>query len=98
MTSVQNVAFASGDSVRSRCDVNDVFAQPLVKSRSVRISGGRKVLRLELVVWDALDRAAGNRGINLNTLCESIAAEKPDGMTMASALRNFALLYYKNSA
>ena len=65
-----------------------------MKKRSVTLSGHRTSILLEPECWEALERAAGARGLSLAGLIAGVDADRVKNESaggLASALRVFAL-------
>jgi predicted DNA-binding ribbon-helix-helix protein len=63
-----------------------------ITSRNVRVGGRRTSLRLEPEFWEALQEIAAARRTGVDALIDAIAAERPAGRSLTSAVRVFVFL------
>ena len=66
-------------------------------NRNVRIEGRRTSLRLEPVMWDALDEICHRERITQHQLCETIYNFK-HASSLTAAVRVFVVNYYRAAA
>ena len=65
--------------------------------RNVTIEGRRTSLRLDPIMWDALDEICHRETITRNRLCETIYKFK-HASTLTAAIRVFVVNYYRAAA
>jgi predicted DNA-binding ribbon-helix-helix protein len=65
-------------------------------TRNIWIGDHRTSVRLEHEHWELLVHIAHREKVNLNVLCSEIAATKPEGRSLTSALRVFVSTYFRN--
>jgi len=70
--------------------------EPGLITRNIWIGDHRTSVRLEHEHWELLVHIAHREKINLNELCSGIAARKPEGRSLTSALRVFVSTYFRN--
>ena len=63
-------------------------------SRNIYVNGHRTSMRLEPEVWRALEDIAGFESQSINALC-TLVHKLPRNGSLASGMRTFAMLYYK---
>jgi len=68
-----------------------------LSSRNVTIAGRRTSLRLENEIWDGLDEICQREALSLAELC-SIIENRRHGASRTSAVRVFALTYFRAAA
>ncbi len=86
-----------------------IGSEPLV-SRTVAIDGQQTALRLEPLVWDALDDIGRRERLSVDTLCTRLekqikdlaisrdaAATEATDMSLVAALRVFTIAYYRRA-
>lgn len=66
-------------------------------TRNVTVSGHRTSVRMEPVMWDALDEISEREGRTINEICTFIERRKED-ISLTAALRVLILTYYKEAA
>ncbi|KZC97013.1 hypothetical protein AUP43_15235 [Oceanibaculum pacificum] len=62
--------------------------------RNVKVSGRRTSVSLEVAVWDALAEICTREDMTIDLLCDAIEARRRSA-SLASALRIFALVYFR---
>lgn len=75
---------------------SDVVPKSTIAKHSVYIRGQKTSISLEDVFWDALGEIASERNITRKELLEEVDQQR-DG-NLSSALRVFALRYYRTDA
>jgi predicted DNA-binding ribbon-helix-helix protein len=66
-----------------------------VSKRSITIAGHRTSISLEAPFWEALADIAKNRRVSIAALVAEIDRDREDGTNLSSALRLFALGWYR---
>jgi predicted DNA-binding ribbon-helix-helix protein len=66
-----------------------------VSKRSITIAGHRTSIALEAPFWEALIEIAASRGISVPALVAEIDRGRPDDTNLSSALRMYALRWYR---
>lgn len=62
--------------------------------RNVKVSGRRTSVSLEVAVWDALAEICAREDMTIDLLCDAIEVRRRSA-SLASALRIFALVYFR---
>ena len=68
-----------------------------MKNRNVVINGQRTSLRLELQMWEAVDRLCEHEEITLNGFCEIIEKKRKSG-SRTSCIRSLVVTYFRLKA
>jgi predicted DNA-binding ribbon-helix-helix protein len=66
-------------------------------SRNITINKKRTSIRLETQMWNALKDIAELEKCTIHNVCELIANQKSDNITLTAAIRVFLVLYYKSA-
>ena len=64
-------------------------------SRNIVVRQRRTSVRLEPTMWEGLRDIAAGEGISVNQVVTAIAACRPDGGSLTSAIRIFVMEYYR---
>lgn len=64
------------------------------QNRNIRLDGKRTSIRLEHVMWEALEEIALHEGKTVGELCGIIAARKI-GANLTAAVRLFIIIYFR---
>lgn len=65
-------------------------------ARNVVVNKRRTSVRLETPMWSALEDIAMREGYTINEICSEIANLKSDGASLTSAIRTYAMSYYRD--
>jgi len=79
-------------------------ASPLV-SRTVRIAGQSRQIRIEPSYWEALEEIAGRERVSVDELCTDLkerldaqVSQGETGVSLANAVRVFVVGYFRQAA
>lgn len=84
------------DASSNRLDVEGLAGWAAIKERSMRVSGRRVRLRLETLIWEALEVKSRGEGITLTALCQRADQDRGGDVSLASALRNLAFDFHRS--
>lgn len=79
-------------------DASPGAARPCTKSRNIQVGKRRTSARLEPEIREALKDICEREGMAQAELCALIESRKRPDRTMSSALRTFAVAYFRNAA
>ena len=65
-------------------------------NRNVRIGSRLTSLRLEPLMWDALEEVAADSGLSIHELCTTIQTRRQES-SLTAAVRVFLLRYYRDA-
>ena len=66
------------------------------KPRNVRLANIHTTVRLEPVMWEALDDIADHRGITRQDLLREIDNDREHGVGLTSAIRVYIVKFYRD--
>lgn len=64
--------------------------------KNIKVNGRRTSLRMEPLIWEALQDICIREGVTLNALCSQIDVRRGD-TSLTAAIRVFIVSYYRNA-
>lgn len=71
---------------------------PALVTRHLTIVGRRRSVCMEAEIWDSLEEIAQRESRSVADICTQVASERVGGMPLSSALRTYALNYFRFAA